>query len=103
MGHIYIFVDQMGLDKMGLDEMGITFTIISSLPKLIIIWSCYIIISVTYSDNFIPQNFCFYFGASVPKRVQDFKNIKNVKRCKDGMPKSMQTILILNIIPNITG
>ena len=22
---------------------------------------------------------------------QDFKNIKNVKRCRDGMPKSMQT------------
>ena len=23
MGHIYIFVDQMGLDEMGSDEMGI--------------------------------------------------------------------------------
>ena len=23
--------------------------------------------------------------------TQDFKNIKNVKRCRDGMPKSMQT------------
>ena len=23
--------------------------------------------------------------------VQDLKNIKNVKRCRDGMPKSMRT------------
>ena len=23
--------------------------------------------------------------------IQDLKNIKNVKRCRDGMPKSMQT------------
>ena len=23
--------------------------------------------------------------------IQDLKNIKNVKKCRDGMPKSMQT------------
>ena len=41
----------------------------------------------------------FFFGLGLTvteiniKKVQkqDLKNIKNVKRCRDGMPKSMQT------------
>ena len=28
---------------------------------------------------------------SNPRTIQDLKNIKNVKGCRDGMPKSMQT------------
>ena len=30
-------------------------------------------------------------GGEGPIFKQDLKNIKNVKRCRDGMPKSMQT------------
>ena len=40
----------------------------------------------------LPNGIMFDFYPGLPHiHLQDLKNIKNVKECRDGMPKSMQT------------
>ena len=40
---------------------------------------------------FVSINVYKYNEYNITVVIQDLKNIKNVKRCRDGMPKSMQT------------
>ena len=57
--------------------------------------SCYSTSSSLHSYNVLLMIVLSSLTCSLAKpsvlNIQDLKNIKNVKRCRDGMPKSMQT------------
>ena len=62
-------------------------------------WNYYSTVNTVSSSGVVVTLEIFFLGLGLTvteiniKKVQkqDFKNIKNVKRCRDGMPKSMQT------------